>query len=198
MKRLLILLLIFMLCATLACAKKAEPEPVPAVTAPAAAELTLRLPFGARNEVAKTFYAYTAGFASANGEPLFFTASSADPAVAEGVLKEDGTLYVIAHGTGETKIAVSARTLSGEQASSVISVTVRDARRTVALITLGLLAVALLILLGKPVQKKPEPAAETPAEPDAAESHETPEETGFPVAIFEDAEEESDENPERS
>lgn len=202
MKRLLTLLLICMLFSALGCAKKAEPAPAPAVTAPAPTELTLRLPLGARNDVAKTFPAYTAGFSAANGDPLSFSAASADPVVAEGILREDGTLYVIAHGTGETKITVTAKTPSGEYASSVISVKVRDARRILALLAIGLLAVAILILLGKPAQKKPDIPA--PIEkPDAAETPdavEPPDSVGgsdFPVAIFIDEEEPND-NPERS
>ena len=57
-----------------------------------------------------------------------------------------------------------------------------DARRTLALIVLGVLAVALLVLFGKPSAKKPEPAPEEP------------EETPDPVVIFE---EEPKDTPER-
>lgn len=181
-RRMIPLILILMLLLPLACAKQPEPEAEkPAVTAPAETEITLRLPLGARNDVAKAIPAYTAGFTAADGEPLLFAVSSADPAVAEGILRDDGTLYVIAHGTGETKLTVAAKTPSGEQASAAVSVTVRDARRMLALILLGVLAVALLILFGRPAAKKPEPEPEPPAE-----------EEKIPVVIFEEPEQESE------
>ncbi len=190
MKRIVTLLLILLLCLPLACASKpkTEAEPAPAVTAPAEQEAVLKLPFGARDGVAKTFPAYTAGFQTTTGEPLTFTAVSSDPAVAEAVLKGDGTLYVIAHSVGEAKITVTATTPSGEQAASVVSVKVSDARRTVALILLGVLAVVLLTLLGRPAAKKPaQDAPDTPEKPEEAPKE--------PAAIFE---EEPNENPERS
>ena len=165
-----------LLCLPLACAQTpAEtPEP-PAVTVPETLELTLTLPLGARDDVTRTIPAYAAGFSAKGGEALILSVASADPTVAEGVLAENGTLYVIAHGVGETKITVNAVTASREENASVISVTVRDARRTLALIVLGVLAVALLVLLGKPSAKKPEP--ETPPEPKEAPD---------PVVIFEE------------
>lgn len=190
MKRVITLLLILLLCLPLACAKKpeAEAEPTPSVIAPAAQEVKLKLPLGARNDVAKAIPGYTAGFQATTGEPLTFTAVSSDPVVAEAILKEDGTLYVIAHGVGEAKLTVTALTPSGEKASAVVSVKVTDARRTVALILLGVLAAALLILLGKPSAKKPDP-------PVMAEEPE--QEPKTPVVIFE-PDEEKNENPERS
>ena len=187
MKRVWILCAVLLLCLTLACAAKPETvEQKPEnVTAPHELELELTLPLGRRNEAAKTLPAYTAGFAAKDGAALTFTAASGDPSVAEGVLK-DGTLYVIARGAGETKLTVTARTEVGEQVSSVVNVKVTDARRTIALIVLGALSVALLILIGKPAAKKPEQAEA--AEP--AENGE-PEE---PVVLFE----EPNDNPERS
>ena len=187
MKRLLTLLFLCVLCLPLACKGKPapSPEPVPAVLAPAEQEIKLRLPLGARNDVAKTLPAYTAGFAATSGDTLTFTVVSEDARVAEGILKDDGTLYVIAHGTGETKLTVAAVTASGEKAASVVTVKVTDARRTIALIALGVLAVALLILLGKPAAKKPE----TPVV--IEEPREEPE---TPTVIFE----EPKNDPERS
>ena len=185
MKRvLLILAACLLLCLPLACAKTpAEAPEAPAVTVPEALELTLTLPLGARDAVTRTIPTYAAGFSAKGGEALTISLANADPTVAEGVLAENGTLYVIAHGVGETKITVNALTASGEENASVVSVTVRDARRTLALIVLGVLAVALLVLLGKPAAKKPEPA---PKEP---------EETPDPVVIFE---EEPNNDPEKS
>ena len=198
-KRFCILFILCLLCLSFACAKKAEPkpEPAPAVTAPAEAEVTLRLPLGARSDVAEALPAYAAGFRAANGEALTFAVGGGDARVAEGILREDGTLYVIAHGTGETKLTVTAKTASGEQASASVSVTVRDARRTLALIVLGALVVALLALFGRPVKKNPETPAE---EASAAEAPETPtvifeeEKPETPTAVFE----EPNDNPERS
>ncbi|MBQ6235178.1 MAG: hypothetical protein IJK54_04610 [Clostridia bacterium] len=185
MKRLLLLLAACLLCLPLACAKTpAEtPEP-PAVTVPETLELTLTLPLGARDDVTRTIPSYAAGFSVKGGEALTLDLTNGDPTVAEGVLHENGTLYVIAHGVGETKITVNALTASGEENASVVSVTVRDARRTLALIVLGVLAVALLVLLGKPTAKKPE-----------EEAAPEPEETPDPVVIFE---EEPNDTPERS
>ena len=185
MKRvLLILAACLLLCLPLACAQKpAETPEAPAVTVPETLELTLTLPLGARDDVTRTIPSYAAGFSAKGGEALTLTVISGDPAVAEGVLADNGTLYVIAHGLGETKLTVNAVTASGEENASVVSVTVRDARRTLALIVLGVLAVTLLVLLGKPAAKKSEPA---PVEP---------EETPDPVVIFE---EEPKNDPEKS
>lgn len=190
MKRMILLLAACLLCLPLACAKDAAPAPEPAskVTVPETPDVTLTLPLGTRDGIAKSLPAYTAGFSS-KGEALTFTVVSSDPTVAEGVLKDDGTLYVIAHGTGETKLTVSARTASGDENAAVVSVTVRDARRMLALIVLGVLSVALLSLLGKPSAKKPEKPAETPEK--------TTEEASDPVVIFAEPEEPK-ENPERS
>ena len=196
MKRLLLAFLLCALLLPLACAKQPEPEPepAPAIIAPAETAITMKLPLGARDEITRTIPAYTAGFAAADREALTFSVQSGDPLVAKGVLQEDGTLYVIAHGTGETKITVTAADASGEQASSVVSVKVSDARRTVALITLGVLAVVLLVLFGKPAAKKPEPASD-------AVKEEPEEEEKIPVVIFEEEpkeDPESKDNPERS
>lgn len=185
MKRvLLIMAACLLLCLPLACAKTSEEAPeAPAVTVPETLDLTLTLPLGARDDVTKTIPAYAAGFSAKGGEALTLTLANGDPTVAEGVLHENGTLYVIAHGVGETKITVNAVTASQEENASVVSVTVRDARRTLALIVLGVLAVALSVLFGKPSAKKPDPAPEEP------------EETPDPVVIFE---EEPKDTPERS
>lgn len=186
MKRILILLAACLFCLSLACAKTPAPaaEPAPKVTVPETSDVTLTLPLGTRDGIAKSVPAFTSGF-SAGGEALTFAIASSDPTVAEGILRDDGTLYVIAHGTGETKLTVTARTVSGEENAAVVSVTVRDARRMLALIVLGVLAVALLILLGKPSAKKPEKPAEAPEEPKE------------PTVIFEEPEEPKN-DPERS
>ena len=174
MKRLSILILIAcMLCMTLACAKQsAEPEPVPAVTAPGEREVKLTLPLSSRSDVAESLSGYAAEFAAASGAALLYSVRSSDETVATGVLGDDGTLYVIAHGVGDAKLTVIAATLTGEQGTATVSVKVFDARRTLALIVLGVLAVALLILFGKPVRKD---SSETPAvtaesEPEVKES----------------------------
>lgn len=198
MKRITTLFLILLLCLPLACAKKPETEvePTPVVIAPAAQDVKLKFPLGARNDVAKAIPGYTAGFQTTTGESLTFTAVSSDIAVAEAILKDDGTLYVIAHGVGEAKLTVTALTPSGEKASAVVSVKVTDARRTVALVLLGVLVVALLILLGKPSAKKPEP-------PVIVEEPEK--EPEVPVVIFEEeptrpvqSDEKPNDDPERS
>ena len=208
MKRALTLCAALLLMLTLACTAKtgsALPEPDP-VSVPNDPELRLSLPLGARDGAAKPIPAYTAGFRAKDGGALTFTVLSADPAIAEGLLRDDGTLYVIAHGAGETKLTVTARTEAGEEAAATVSVTVRDARRMLALIVLGVLSVALLILIGKPSEKKPgqaeaeEPAAdEEPKEPTVI--FEEPKE---PTVIFEEPKEptvifeEPNDNPERS
>lgn len=205
MKRILILLAACLLCLPLACAKTPAPAPEPAsaVTVPETQDVTLTLPLGTRDGIAKSLPAYTAGF-SGGGEALTFAVVSSDPAVAEGVLRDDGTLYVIAHGTGEAKLTVSARTASGEENAASVSVTVRDARRMLVLIVLGVLSAALLILLGKPSAKQPETPAEAPEAPkeptvifEEPEEPVSSEEMSDPVAIFEDPEEPND-NLERS
>lgn len=177
MKRtLLILAACILLCASLACVKMpAELPETPAVTVPDALDLTLTLPLGVREDAAKTLPGYAAGFSAADGEALTLTAASSDPTVAECVLKDDGTLYVIAHGVGEAKLTVTARTASQKENAATVSVTVRDARRMLVLIVLGVLSVALLVLLGKPNGKQPEP-----------EAPEAPEEAPDPVVIFEE------------
>ena len=165
-----------LLCLPLACAETPAETPEPsAVTVPETLELTLTLPLGARDDVTRSIPSYAAGFSAQGGELLALTVVNGDPTVAEGVLAENGTLYVIAHGVGETKITVNAVTASREENASVVSVTVRDARRTLALIVLGVLAVALLALLGKPAAKQPEP-----------EPSPEPAETPDPVVIFEE------------
>lgn len=163
MKRLLMLFLACFLLTALACAAKqdAAPQPAPAVTVPQETEVKLTLPLGTRDGVARTLSAYTAGFAAENGDSLTFSVVSGDTGVAEGVLKDDGTLYVIARGTGETKLTVTAKTASGKEGAATVSVTVRDARRMLVLILLGVLSVTLLVLLGKPsAPKKPDAAKE--------------------------------------
>ena len=177
----MILAVCLLFCLPLACVNTpAETPEAPAVTVPETLELTLTLPLGARDDVTRSIPSYAAGFSAKGGEALTLDLVNGDPTVAEGVLAENGTLYVIAHGVGETKITVNAVTMSQEGNASVVSVTVRDARRTLALIVLGVLAVALLVLLGKPSAKKPEPA---PVEP---------EETPDPVVIFEEPEQKSE------
>ncbi len=200
MKKCFMILLFLCLPILLACKQQpaSEPEAKPAVTVPAECEVKLRLPLGSRSDVAEAIPAYTAGFQAIDGTPMHFTVSNGDTHVAEGVLKEDGTLYVIAHGTGETKLTVIAVTASGEQGSAAVSVKVTDARRTLALIALGVLAVVLLVLLGKPAAKKPE-AQKEPAAPEPEEKADPVvifEEPKEPAAIFED--DTSNDNPERS
>ena len=171
MKRWITLLLVCLLLTALACADTqtaSEPQPVPAVTAPGERDVKLTLPLGNRSDVAASLAAYTADFSAADGKALFFSVQSSDEAVAEGLLKDDGTLFVIAHGAGEAKLTVSAATAAGERADATVSVKVSDARRTLVLIVIGALAVLLLVLLGKPVKKEPE----TPTV--IVESEETP------------------------
>ena len=179
MKRIWIVLAACLLCMSFACTKEAPAPETPAVTVPETVELKLTLPLGTRDGVAKALPAFTAGFASVDGKALTFSAASADPAVAECVLRDDGTLYVIAHATGETTLTVTAKTAAGEQNAATVSVTVRDARRMLVLILAGVLSVALLIFVGKPSAQKP---AEAPADPVPQEDRET----------------ESNTNPERS
>ena len=192
MKRILIVFAAcLLLCLPLACVKTpAEAAEPPAVSVPETLELTLTLPLGARDAVTKTIPSYAAGFSAKDGEALTLSVASADPSVAECVLHENGTLYVIARGVGETKVTVTAVTASGEENAATVSVKVTDARRTLALIVLGVLAVALLVLLGKPSAKKPE--REAASAPEAAPA--VPVEAPDPVVIFE---EEPKENPER-
>ena len=177
MKRLLIVLAVCMLCLPLACTTEPAPaSEAPAVTVPDALDLRLTLPLGTRDGGTKTIPAYTAGF-SAGGEALTFTVASSDPTVAEGILRDDGTLYVIARGTGETRLSVNAATASQKEGTATVSVKVTDARRMLVLIVLGVLSVALLILLGKPAAKQPAEAPEEPREPVVIEEPETPDET---------------------
>ncbi len=183
MKRRMILVLLAALL-LLACASKTEPEPTetPKITAPAGTEVSLKLPLGQRDDVAKAIPHFADGFSAAEGAgALHFAVESADADVAEGVLDNDGTLYVLAHAAGETKLTVTA-TAGDEQAAATVSVKVRDSRRTLALIVAGVLAVALLVLLGKPVKKTP--AAAEQASPTVIVE---PEET-TPTVIFEEPE----------
>ena len=163
MKRWILLLAVCVLLLTAACAKTQEagPEPAPAVTAPGERDVKLKLPLGNRNDVAATLSGYTAGFSAKDGGTLRFTVQNGDADVAEGILKDDGSLVILAHGAGESKLTVTAETASGETAEATVSVTVRDARRTLVLIVVGALAVVLLILLGTPVKKEPQPQEET-------------------------------------
>ncbi len=207
MKRALTLCAALLLLLTLACTAKTgsvpkEPDPVSVPNDPG---LKLSLPIGARDDVAKPIPAYTAGFRAKDGGALTFTVSSADPAIAEGLLRGDGTLYVIAHGAGETKLTVTAENAAGEQGQATVSVAVRDGRRTLALIVLGVLSVALLCLLGKPSDRKAaSKEASAPAEgKESKESavlfaeepaaKEEPEQQPEPTVIFE----ETNDDPER-
>ena len=162
MKRTIWILLALTLLFTAGCAAKQTPdaEETPAITAPGQTDVTLTLPLGVRDGITKELPAFTAGFSAADGAPLTFTAASADQAVAEGVLNDDGTLFVIARGAGTAKLTVTADNGKGGTASATVSVTVRDARRTVAMILIGVIAVVLLILFGRPAKKKEEPAEE--------------------------------------
>jgi hypothetical protein len=162
MKRTILILLALTLLFAAGCAAKQTPDApeAQAITAPGQKDVTVTLPLGVRDGMTEELKAYTAGFSAADGAPLTFTVGSEDVSVAEGVLNEDGTLYVIARGPGKAKLTVTAENEKGEIASSTVSVTVRDARRTVAMILIGVIAVALLILFGKPVKKKEEPAVE--------------------------------------
>jgi len=169
MKQTMGILLLLCLLITAGCAAKQNPETpeTPAIAAPGQTDVTLTLPLGVRDGITKELNAYTAGFAAADGVPLTFSVESGDGAVAEGVLNETGTLFVIARGAGTAKLTVTATNAAGESASSIVSVTVRDARRTLATILIGVIAVVLLILFGTPVKKKTEPEASVP-EADAA------------------------------
>ena len=113
MKRWITLLLVCLLLTALACAETqtAEPSPVPAIAAPGERDVKLTLPLGNRSDVATALTAYTAGFSAADDRKLSFTVQSSDETVAEGVLRDDGTLFVIAHGAGEAKLTVSAATM---------------------------------------------------------------------------------------
>lgn len=154
MKRIVwILLAALLLCA---CAAKPEPASVetPKIASPAETDVTLTLPLTSRDDVVRSLPLYTAGFLSVDGAPLSFSVQSADADVAVGIIGGDGTLWVAGKGVGETKLTVTAT--DGEaQAQSTVSVKVRDARRILVLILAGALAVALLVLLGKPVKKEP-------------------------------------------
>ena len=157
-----LILLAALLLFTAGCAAKQSPETseTSAITAPGQRSVTMTLPLGVRDGMTEALPAYTAGFSGADGSPLTFSVGSEDESVAEGALSEDGTLYVIARGAGTAKLTVTAENEAGETASATVSVTVRDARRTVAMILIGVIAVVLLILFGKPVKKKEEPAPE--------------------------------------
>lgn len=176
MKRTLLLLAACLFCLSLACAEPGAKtaEEAPSITVPDTVDVTLTLPVGTRNDVVKTLPAYAAGFSAVSGEALRFSVESGSPAVAEGVLKDDGTLYVIAHGTGETTLSVTAATDSGENGTAVVSVTVRDARRMLALILLGVLSVVLLVLLGKPSGPEAQKTPAEPVEPSLDEANKTP------------------------
>ncbi len=192
MKRRMILVLLAALL-LLACASKTESEPAeaPKITAPAGIEVSLKLPLGQRDDVAKAIPRFTDGFSAAEGTgTLHFEVKSEDAGVAEGVLDAEGTLYVIAHAVGETKLTVTA-TAGREQAAATVSVKVHDSRRTLALIVAGVLAVVLLALLGKPVKKAPAAAEQEPAAVIVE-----PEET-TPTVIFAPDDEPND-HPERS
>ena len=176
MKRTGWILLAALLLLTAGCAAKQTPETpaVQAIAAPGQKDVTITLPLGVHDGVTEELSAYTAGFSAADGAPLTFTVDTGDASVAEGVLNDDGTLFVIARGAGKAKLTVTAANETGGTASSTVSVTVRDARRTVAMILIGVIAVVLLILFGKPVKKKEEPVPEeeqtTGAKPERSQS----------------------------
>ena len=159
MKKRLLFLAACIFCLSLACANTStkEPEPAPEIKVPETVDVTLTLPIGARDDITKTIPAYTAEFSEKNSRSLSYTVVSADPTVADAVLSDNGTLYVIAHATGETQLMVTAKNDSGAEGVSTVSVTVRDARRMLVLIVLGVLSVLLLVLFGKPSAKKPAP-----------------------------------------
>ena len=174
MKRTGLFLLALCLLITAGCAAKQDEErpETPAITAPGQKDVTITLPLGVRDGMTEALAAYTAGFAAADGSALTFAVESADESVAAGVLDEDGTLFVIARGAGTAKLTVTAETETGETAASTVSVTVHDARRTAVTILIGVIAVSLLILFGKPLKKKEEPASE-PSEAEPADETQT-------------------------
>lgn len=169
MKRIAGILLALLLLALFGCAAPEQPveEPTALVT-PQTRDVKLTLPLKTQREASAVLQAYTAGFSDPKGMPLTFRCESADPSVAICALSEDGTLFISAAGVGETELTVTAIAADGRAADAVIGVKVTDARRIAALIVLGVLVVALLILFGKPVKAEPEPA-ETP-EPEEPET----------------------------
>ena len=72
---------------------------------------------------------------------------------------------------------MKAATASQKEGAATVSVKVTDARRMLALIVLGVLSVALLILFGKPAAKKPAETPEKPNDPVVIEEPGEPEET---------------------
>lgn len=177
MKRIAGFLLAFILLALLGCAAPEQPVEDPtAVLAPEPRDVTLTLPLRRNGETSTALKAFTEGFADPKGMPMTFRAASADTDVAVCALSDDGTLFISAAGIGETVLTVSGFASDGRSADTTVGVKVTDARRTVALIVLGVLVVALLILFGKPVKKEPaQPVVvieENPADP-APEKSET-------------------------
>ena len=174
MKRAIVWIILLMFCAAaLACAANGpDPAEPVAVRAPAERDVSLWLPLGGRGDVTKLLKQYAGGFVSGNGKLLTFSADSADPAVALASLFEDGTLCILAVREGKTTVTVTAVSETGESAAGRINVTVHDARRVAVLILVGVLAVVLLILFGKPAKNMQKPE-EQPA--DAAPQTDAPE-----------------------
>ena len=166
MKRIAGFLLILLL-ALLGCAAPEQPVEDPtAVLAPEPCDVTLTLPLRRNGETSTALKAFTAGFADPKGMPMTFRATSADTDVAICALSDDGTLFISAAGIGETVLTVTGFASDGRSADTTVGVNVTDARRTVALIVLGVLVVALLILFGRPVRKEPQnPVAAIEEEP---------------------------------
>ena len=170
MKRTFLLCILLLLCLPLIGCAAAEPETRESlvVSAPGEQDVTLTLPLVRRNDATVLLKGYTDGFISGSGRLLTFSTETENPTVALSSLFEDGTLCILAAGEGKTTVTVTAIAETGESATGRINVTVRSARRIAALLVVGLLAVVLLILFGKPNKQKapaePAPESEEPNE----------------------------------
>lgn len=169
MKRMKAIVLLALLLALFGCAAPEQPAEDPtAIIAPEARDVRLTLPLARRGETSTALQTYAEGFSDPKGMTMTFRCESADTNVAICALSDDGTLFISAAGVGETALTVTGFAADGRAASALVNVRVTDARRIVALIVLGVLVVALLILFGKPVKPEPEPT-ETP-EPEEPET----------------------------
>lgn len=167
MKRIAGIFLALLLLVLFGCAAPEQPAEDPTtIIAPEARDVRLTLPMGRRGETSTALQTYAAGFSDPKGMPMTFRCESADTNVAICALSDDGTLFISAAGVGETALTVTGFAADGRAASALVNVRVTDARRAVALIVLGMLVVALLILFGKPVKKEPDPAESKPDEPE--------------------------------
>lgn len=153
---LLLLGVILLACA----AQEPETRELIAVSAPGEQDVTLLLPLTSGRDATKLLKGYTDGFVSGSGKLLTFTTETENPEVALSSLFEDGTLCILAEKEGKTTVLVTAINETGEEAIGRVNVTVKSSRRVGALILLGVLAVTLFILFGKPNAKKAEPQPE--------------------------------------